>query len=274
MVEQVLYLDEDRRPAVGGSVMNLYGVKTRLVNVGDDLVSVLLEGLDSQGLELEDGDIIAFTSKIVSVAQNRLVRFDVIKPSKKAEDLGSEYHLEPGFVEIVLNEADVVYGGVYRALLTLNNGILFANSGIDHKNVPDGFAVLLPEDPDKAAADIRREIKSRLGKHVAVIIIDSRTVPMRMGTLGVAIGVSGFNPIRDCRGEPDLYEKPLLITRMAIADDLACAAHLLMGELAEKIPIVLIRGAPVEFDESASGVDAAIDWRECLYMKIFQPKPL
>ena len=254
--------------------MNLYGVKTRLVNVGGDLVSILLEGLDSAGLELKDGDIVAITSKIVSVVQNRLVRFDTIEPSRKAEDLASEYSLEPGFVEIVLNESDVVYGGVYRALLTLKNGILFANAGIDHKNVPDGLAVLLPEDPDKAATDIRREIKSRLGKRVGVMIIDSRTVPLRMGTLGVAIGVSGFNPIRDCRGKPDLYGKPLLITRMAVADDLACAAHLIMGELTEKIPIVLIRGAPVEFDESASGVNAGIDSKDCLYMKIFQPKPL
>ncbi len=274
MVEQPLYLDKNPRPAVGGSEVNLYGIKTRLVTVGDDLVSVLLEGLNRQGLNLEDGDIVAITSKIVSVAQNRLVRFDTVKPSEKAEALASEYDLEPGFVEIVLGESDVVYGGVYRALLTLKNGILFANAGIDHKNVPEGCAVLLPEDSDEAAAEIRREIGNRLGKNVGVLIIDSRTVPLRMGTLGVAIGVSGFKPIRDCRGESDLYGKPLLITRMAVADDLACAAHLMMGELTEKIPIVLIRGAPVEFDESASEVDAAIDRRECLYMKIFQPKPL
>ena len=245
-----------------------------MIGAGDDLVSLLLEGLGNEGLQLEDGDIVAITSKVVSVSQNRLVQFDAVSPSAKAEELAAKYGLEPGFVEVVLREADQVYGGVYRALLTSKGGIMLANSGIDHKNVPQGFAVLLPENPDKDASDIRREIGERVGKHVGVMLTDSRTVPLRMGTIGVAIGISGFNPIRDCRGKPDLHNKPLLITRMAIADDLACAAHLVMGETTEKIPMVLIRGAPVEFDESASIEAARIDSKDCLYMRIFQPNPL
>ena len=254
--------------------MNLYGVKTPLIRPGDDLVPVILDALNNQGLELKEGDIIAITSKVVSIAQNRLVRFDTVNPSERARDLAQKYDLEPGFVELVLNEANEVYGGVYRALLTLKDGILLANSGIDHKNIPSGLAVLLPKEPDKVAADIRRGVEKRIGKRIGVMIIDSRTVPLRMGTLGVAIGVSGFNPIKDCRGELDLHGNPLLITRIAIADDLACAAHILMGELAEKVPIVLIRDAPVEFDESASGATARINKNECLYMRIFRPKPL
>ncbi len=261
-------------PVHGGLGTILFGIKTRLIGVGDNLVSLLLEGLSNEGLQLEDGDIVAITSKIISVSRNRLVRFDMISPSERAKEFAAEYGLEPGFVEVVLREADEVYGGVYRALLTSKDGIMFANSGIDHKNVPRGFAVLLPENPDRDATDIRKEIEKRVGKRVGVLLIDSRTVPLRMGTIGVAIGISGFNPIRDCRGKPDLHNKPLLITRMAIADDLACAAHLVMGETTEKTPMVLIRDAPVEFDESASIDAARIDSKDCLYMRIFQPKPL
>ena len=261
-------------PVHGGLGTILFGIKTRLIGVGDNLVSLLLEGIKNEGLRLEDGDIVAITSKVVSVSQNRLVRFDTINPSERAKELAAEYGLEPGFVEVVLQEADEVYGGVYRAILTSKNGIMFANSGIDHKNVPQGFAVLLPENPDRDSTEIRREIEKRVGKHVGVMLIDSRTVPLRMGTIGVAIGISGFNPIRDCRGKSDLYDKPLLITRLAVADDLACAAHLVMGETTERIPMVLIRGAPVEFDESASIDAARIDSKDCLYMRIFQPKPI
>jgi coenzyme F420-0:L-glutamate ligase len=238
------------------------------------LVSILFEGLDNEGLELEDGDIIAITSKVVSVVQNRLVRYNTIVPSEKARELASRYNLEPGFIELVLRESDKIYGGVYRALLTSKDGILFANAGIDHKNVPEGIAVLLPENSDKVADEIRREIKERVGKNIGVIITDSRTVPLRMGTIGVAVGVSGFNPIRDCREKLDFYGKPLLITRMALADDLASAAHIVMGEITERIPIVLIRGAPVEFDETATGDTAKIPHEDCLYMRIFQPRSL
>ena len=254
--------------------MKLFGIKTGLIGVGDDIVAILLEGMSHKGLDLEDGDVVAITSKVISVAQNRLVLFNSVPPSERAIALAAKYGLEPGFIEIVLREAETVYGGVHRALLTSKDGILTANAGIDHKNVPQGIAVLLPEHPDRVADEIRRDVKRRLGKRIGVIIIDSRTAPLRMGTIGVAIGVSGLNPIRDCRGELDLHGKPLLITRMAVADDLACAAHLVMGELTERIPMVLIRGAPVEFDESTSGDAAKINSNDCLYMRIFQPKPL
>ncbi len=275
MIEQPLYLEGSSRfPFAEEMGTNLFGIKTRTVGVGDNLVSLLLEGLSNKELELEDGDIVAITSKVVSVVQNRLVRYDTIVPSDKARELASGYGLEPGFIELVLREAEDIYGGVYRALLTSKDGILCANAGIDHKNVPEGVAVLLPENSDKVADEIRREVEERVGKHIGVVITDSRTVPLRMGTIGVAVGVSGFNPIRDCRGKLDLHGKPLLITRMALADDLACAAHIVMGELTERIPMVLIRGAPVEFDESASGDTAKIAREDCLYMRIFQPKSL
>jgi coenzyme F420-0:L-glutamate ligase len=148
--------------------------------------------------------------------------------------------------------------------------MLLANAGIDHSNTPKGTVVLLPEDPMASAHRIRKEIKERTGSRIGVIIADSRTQPLRLGVVGVAVGVAGFVPIQDMRGQPDLYGRPLRITRRALADDLASAAELLMSEADERIPVVRIRNAPLEVSEKKwTSQDLAISAEECLYMKIF-----
>jgi coenzyme F420-0:L-glutamate ligase/coenzyme F420-1:gamma-L-glutamate ligase len=250
--------------------LKLYGVKTRIMKIGDDLVEVILQSLKEQNLELEDNDILAVTSKIVAYAEGRVVKLSDIKPSDKAKELVDKFSLQPEFAELILCEADKIYGGVAKAVLTLKNGILTANAGIDNKNVPKGYAVLWPNDVQKWVKQVREEIKRRTGKKVAVLIIDSGLTPLRIGTSGLALAVAGFKPIRDHRGERDIFEKPIVITRHAVADDLACAAHLLMGEAIERTPIVLIKDAPVDFDDGVYGsADMMMPFKECIFMNTF-----
>jgi coenzyme F420-0:L-glutamate ligase len=249
--------------------MQLFGVSTRTITPGDDLVEVVLEALKRQGLEIRDGDLLAVASKVVAVAEGRLVRLSTVKPSERAKVLAERYGLEPDFAEVVLQEAEKVYGGVSRALLTLKNGVLVANAGVDRKNAPDGQAIPWPSNPNQSAENIRKEILARTGKRVGVLIIDSKVSPLRMGTTAQAIGVAGFKPIKDCRVEKDLYGKRIYITRQALADDLASAAHLLMGETTASTPVVIIRNAPIILSVECDPDSMKIPAEQCLFMQSF-----
>ena len=247
--------------------MRLYAVKTRIMNIGEDPVDLILKSLQDQNLQLENNDILVITSKIIAYAENRLVRLSDVKPSDSAKELARRFSLQPEFAELIMREADKIYGGVEMAVLTLKNGILTANAGIDNKNAPVGFAVLWPDSVETWAMRIREEVERMMGKKVAVLIIDSSLIPLRIGTVGLALAVAGFKPIKDCRGEKDIYGKPLVITREAVADNLASAAHQLMGEAAEKTPIVLIKDASVDFDDGVYGpTDMMMPFKECIFM--------
>lgn len=250
--------------------LKLFAVKTDIVKSGDDLAEIALDALKRQKLQLEENDVLAFTSKIVSIVEGRTAKLSDIKPSGRAKKLARQFDLTPAFAELILQEADKVYGGVKKAVLTLKSGILTPNAGIDSKNAPEGSVVLWPSNLKKTAKNIRDRIKTRTGKLVGVLIVDSGLVPLRIGTSGLALAVAGFRPINDARGKKDFYGKPITITRHAVADDLASAAHLLMGETTEKTPIVLVRYAPVDFDDSVcGGKDMMIPPKECIFMGAF-----
>lgn len=247
--------------------MRLYAVKTRVIKTGDNIVEVILESLKNQNLQLEDGDVLALTSKIIAYAEGRITRLEDVKPSAKAKILAKKFSLSPEFAELILRESEKIYEGVEKAVLTLQNGALTANAGIDNKNAPTGFVILWPKNVKRWTKRIKEEIMQKTGKHIAVLIVDSGLMPLRMGTTGLALAVTGFRPVIDCRGKKDIFGKPLLITRHAIADDLASAAHLLMGEANETTPIVLIKEAPVNFDEgSYDSRDMAIPWNMCIFL--------
>ena len=251
--------------------MRLYVVKTRVVKPGDNLVDVILDSLRKQTLKLEDNNVLALASKIVSYSQGRIVKLGDAKPSEKAKKLARKYSLEPEFAELVLREAEKVYGGVEKAVLTLKDNIITANAGIDNKNAPIGSAVLWPRDLVQWLKNFRDEINRKTGKRIAVVVVDSGLIPLRIGTVGLALAAAGFNPIREWRGKGDLYGRPIMITRHAVADDLASAAHLLIGEAAEKTPIVLIKDAPVDFDDNVHGSEEMMmPFRECIFMNTFK----
>ncbi len=247
--------------------MELYPVKTKIVECGDDIVDVVLQSLKQANIELTDNDILAIASKILAYAQKRIINLKDVKPSQEALELAKKFSLQPEIAELILQEADKIYGGVEKAVLTLKNKILTANAGIDNKNAPRNSVVLWPKDVEKWVKNIREEIEKRTGKHVGIIIVDSGLMPLRIGTVGLALAVAGFKPIRDFRGKKDLYGKPIVITRHAVADDLASAAHLLIGEATEKTPIIVIKNAPVEFDDNVYGsTDMMISSGECIFM--------
>jgi len=250
--------------------MQVFPIHTHIIGPKDDLTNVLLDSMKRQNLKFEAEDILAIASKALAASDGRLVQLKKILPSGKVRTLAKKHLLAPEFVELIFQESDQVYDGVYRAILTLKNNVLTVNGGIDQKNAPKGWVILWPLDPQTRANQIRSEIQQRVGKKIGVLIVDSQVAPLRMGTRGIAIAVSGFKPVNDLRGKKDLYGKRLSITRHSVADDLACAAHLLMGESDEKIPAVIIRNAPVVFtEEEITMDDMRISSEECVFMSGF-----
>lgn len=247
--------------------MHLYAIRTETIGKGENLAEKALDSMKKQKLQFENNDVLALASKIVAYSQGRVVKLSDIKPSEESRKLAKQHSLQAEFAELVLRESDKILGGVGKAVLTIKDNILTANAGIDNKNSPSGFAVLWPTDPEKSASSIREQIMKATSKKTGVMIVDSGLIPLRIGTTGLAVAVAGFRPIRDTRGRADIFGKPLIITRHAVADDLASAAHLLMGEAAEKTPMVLIRDAPVDFDDGVySSDDMMMPFQECLFM--------
>jgi coenzyme F420-0:L-glutamate ligase len=206
------------------------GIRTKLLKPGDDLLMEIISSMRSQRIRLENGDILAIASKAVAVAQNRIARLNSVTPSEEASRLAKEHDLDACCVEIILRESSEVYGGVWKTLLTATDKLLVANGGVDSKNAPEGYAVLLPDNPQETAESIRRRILHKYVKRTGVLIVDSHVTPLRRGTVGMTIGIAGMMPIGDCRSEKDLYGKEIHVTTQALADDLASAAHLIMGE--------------------------------------------
>jgi len=248
-------------------MLSLYPIKTPLISPGDDLVALILKSVKNMGLKLIDGDVIAISSKVLATARGNIVRLSDVNPSEEALEYAGRYSMDPRLVEVILGEAEEVLGGIQGILLTVKDGMLMPNAGVDTSNVMRGHVILLPRDPFKEADDIRRRILEETGRRVGVIVVDSRVMPLRRGTVGVAVGVSGFRPVKDLRGQRDLYGNVLKYTLHSLADDLASAAHLLMGECRDMVPAVLIRGAPVEMvGRPVDPSEMVVSRDVCLYM--------
>ncbi len=221
--------------------MELIGLELPLVGPGDDLVASILEAAKKIG-GLKKDDVLVVASKVMATAGGELEELSKVRPSRRAKALAKRSDLPPEFVEIIIHEADEILGVSKGAILTIKNGVLSANAGADRSNVPDGFVALIPSRPDSEAGKIRQEISKRAGVKVGVIVADSNVKPLRMGTVGQAIGFAGIEPVVDYRGQLDVHGKPLRITFQAIADQLATAAQVVMGEGGERIPVVVARG--------------------------------
>jgi coenzyme F420-0:L-glutamate ligase/coenzyme F420-1:gamma-L-glutamate ligase len=248
--------------------MILIPVRTKLIKKGDDLTSVILSSLRKNGLKLKDKDILLIASKVASIAEGRTVKLKDVTASLKAKEIAKEVDLDEKQVELILMHAEKIYGKVHKALLTLKNGFLIANAGIDKSNCKPDEVVLWPSNPQDSAEKIRKEIFKRTKKRVGIVIVDSRTAPLRWGTIGLALGFSGFHPIKDYRFKKDIFGNTFQITLQNLIDDLACAAHLLMGEAKEKTPIVLARDVPVKFSSKINVNSVFIPPDKCLYMKV------
>jgi coenzyme F420-0:L-glutamate ligase/coenzyme F420-1:gamma-L-glutamate ligase len=225
------------------SVIALPGIP--LVQAGDILPQLILDGLNRADLHLQDGDVLVVTSKIVSKAEGRQFRLSSIQPSAEAIRLAEETRKDPRIVELVLNESRVISRKAVGVLVTQHRlGFVSANAGIDQSNVDgsDETVLLLPVDPDESAAGIRLALQDQTGMQIGVVISDSHGRPFRMGNVGVAIGVAGLPALLDLRGKPDLFGRELKISIQGYADMVASAANLVTGEAAEGRPVVLVRG--------------------------------
>jgi coenzyme F420-0:L-glutamate ligase/coenzyme F420-1:gamma-L-glutamate ligase len=230
------------------------------VRAGDDLAALLGDALSSSGLELERGDIVVVTHKIVSKAEGRLVELTTIEPSELATQLGARWEKDPRKIEVVLRESRRIVRMVDGLIIAETaHGFISANAGVDASNAAPDSVVLLPLDPDASAARLRERLAQRLGRPVAeapaVIVSDSFGRPWRNGIVNVAIGVSGMAPLIDYRGLTDDAGYELSASVLAVADEIASAAELVMHKL-DAVPVALVRGyAPPLVSPPGTGLD-------------------
>ena len=229
-----------------------------LVQEGDDLAGIILDSADQQGLQIEDGDIFVIAQKVVSKSEGRMVDLKSVRPTPRAGEIAAETGKDARFIELVLQESNEVLRTRPGTIIVEHKlGFVCANAGIDHSNVRgdmeggDEWFLLLPKDPDGSAGKIRDSIAKRTGRKTGVLIIDSHGRAWRLGTVGMAIGVAGFPGLVDLRGTADLFGYTLQVTTVAVADELAAAASLIMGQAGEGRPIVHVRGFPYGLREGS-----------------------
>jgi len=229
-----------------------------LIRQGDNLADIVLNALQANPIVLEDNDILVFAQKIVSKAEGRVVNLAMVRPSQRAVELAAQTEKDPRFVELVLQQSKEILRTRPGTIIVEHKlGFVCANAGIDHSNVAgagtsaEEWVLLLPAEPDRSAELIRAEIESKAGKQVGVLIIDSHGRAWRNGTVGVSIGVAGLPGLQDLRGQPDLFGFTLRITQVGVADELAAAASLAMGQAAEGTPVVHVRGFPYSLREGS-----------------------
>ncbi|CAI10695.1 conserved hypothetical protein (plasmid) [Aromatoleum aromaticum EbN1] len=247
-----------RQPAAM-SLRALAGIP--LVKPGDDLTEIILGGLAASDAELAPGDVVVLAQKIVSKAECRQVALGSVTPSAQALELAAATGKEPRLVELILRESTEVVRSCPGVIVVAHRlGMVMANAGIDQSNVDhDGVqdpgeehALLLPLDPDDTCRQIRASLRESCGVDVAVVIIDSFGRAWRNGTVGTAIGVSGLPGLLDLRGESDLFGRALRTSELGLADEVAAAASLVMGQASEGRPVVLVRGVPYERREGSA----------------------
>lgn len=243
-----------------------------LIRQGDDLADIIVNALRATDVQVQDGDILVIAQKIVSKAEGRMVNLATVTPSPKALDLARTTEKDPRIVELILQESNEVLRTRAGAIIVEHRlGFVCANAGIDHSNVsPLGsgdlndsqrraqreensqeWVLLLPENPDCSAANIRQKLEMMTDAKIGLLIIDSHGRAWRNGTVGAAIGISGLPGLVDLRGQPDLFDFKLRITQVGAADELAAAASLVMGQAAEGKPVVHVRGFPYPLREGA-----------------------
>ena len=250
------------------SSFSVFGLATGIIQPHDPFTDRIIAAAKTACGGLKDGDILVLAETAVATSEGNVVRLDSVTPSPHARELAEKYHMDPRTVEVVLKESDSVVGGIPGFLLCMKQGTLLPNAGVDASNAPPGCVTPLPADPNGSALRIRNEIEGRCGIKIGVLVIDSRTHAMRLGCSGVAIGCSGITSVIDDRGRSDLFGRKLEVTKRAIADNIASAAELVMGEADECTPAVIVRGLGMPIGDQA-GVDT-IDAEECLFMGVFR----
>jgi len=233
-----------------------------------DVFEDLVKLLKNNNQEIHDGDVVVISTKYVSNSQGRIIGLDKIRPSMEGGKIGKRFHLKPEIAEIILRESDKIFGGIPGFIITSSNDIMAPNAGIDKSNAKLGSIILYPQEPYLLAEQLKRKIFLEFQIHVGVILVDSRLMPARIGTTGVAIACSGIDPVLDMRAQKDLDGNPLKVTFQAIADSLATIANYKMGEGGESRPIAIVRNSGAKFTgRKIEKKEMAISYDQCVYVR-------
>jgi len=247
-------------------VITLSPLKTERKSASFNLLDLLDELVGSR---LRTGDVIVASSKFIAISEGRILSLNSVVPTRYAKELSSEFNMPPQLCELIIRESDEVLGGVVGFILASKDGLLSPNAGIDKSNIEHGKVVLYPRNSLESASAIVDAMEYRHGVRIGVVISDSRLMPTRRGTTGVALAAAGLEAVVDLRGKEDLFGNILRVTSQAIADDLCSAAQLVMGESDEATPFVLVRGVKDSLIGKAKypAPSFAVRADQCVYMR-------
>jgi len=233
-----------------------------------DVFEALLDTLEKNNQKLQEDDVIVISTKYISNAQGRLIDLSNVKISKEGTVISKRFQMKGEIAEVILRESDKIFGGIAGFVITSADNIMAPNAGIDKSNAKKGKIILYPKNPYLIAEQIKRKIFLKFLIHVGVILVDSRLMPSRIGTSGVAVACAGIEPVLDMRAEKDLNGNSLKVTFQAVVDNLATIANHKMGEAAESKPFAIIRDSGAKLtDRKISPIETAISPDQCVYVR-------
>ena len=238
-----------------------------LIEPGHDISSTIFDCIVNNQLMINDSDIIVIAQKIISKAENRYIDLDNIEISEEAKNLSKKLDKNEGLIQAIINESNKILSTKKNVIIVEHKlGFINVNAGIDLSNVPsENLALLLPEDPKKSAKNIQTDLSKKLNKNISVIITDSMTRPYRSGVINFALASHNILSLKDLKGHDDMYGRKLKGTEVAIADELASAAGLLMGQSNEKKPVIVIKGFNNNTQKTSNAFDLIVSENEDLY---------
>ena len=233
-----------------------------------DVFQALLETIEKNQENLQNGDILVISTKYISNSQGRIINLKNIKISDEGSKIANKFLIRPEIAEIVIRESDKIFGGIAGFVITSADNIMAPNAGIDKSNANKEQIILYPTNPFLVAEQIKRKVFLNFAIHIGVILVDSRLMPGRVGTSGVAISCSGIEPVNDMRAKKDLNGNPLKVTFQAIADSIATIANYDMGEGSESRPFAIVRNSNVKLtDRKINPSEMAISYDQCVYVR-------
>ncbi len=233
-----------------------------------DVFEVLLKTLEKNNTKLQEGDVLVISTKFISNSQGRIIELQKIRTSDEGAEISIKFQLKPEIAEIIIRVSDKIFCGIGGFVITSSDNIMAPNAGIDKSNTKKGRVILYPTNPYLIAEQIRRKIFLKLLIHVGVILVDSRLMPARIGTSGVAVACAGMEPVLDMRAKKDLDDNPLKVTFQAVVDNLATIANHKMGEGAESKPFTIVRNSEAKLtDRKISPSEMSISPDQCVYVR-------
>jgi len=233
-----------------------------------DLFDEIVSSMKKNNTSISNGDVLVISSKYISTSQNRVLTTSQIKPSEQAENISKKFQIKLKIAEVIIRESDKVLGGIPGFVIASADNILAPNAGIDKSNAKKGKIILYPDEPYNIAEQLKRKFILKFQINIGVIVVDSRLMPARIGTTGVAIACSGIEPIKDMRAQIGLEGNPLKVTFQAVADNLATIANHKMGEGSELKPFVIIKNSNAKLtNRKITPNEMQVSHEQCIYIR-------